>query len=152
SLWGRPIDADKKTTAAFGFLECFDYSYYDTLDVLFYGSMPLVKFWPDLDKQVMRQFADTVPKEINDKYIWQWKSMQAGEPQFRLRKAKGAVPHDLGVPAEDPFIQVNQFSWQNTNGWKDLNTKFVLMTYRDYVLTGRKDSPFLKYSWPAVKQ
>ena len=152
SLWGRPADSDKKTPSTFGFLECFDYAYYDTLDVLFYGSMPLVKFWPDLDKQVLRQFADTVPKEVGDKYIWQWKSQQTGEPQFRTRKAKGAVPHDLGVPAEDPFIQVNQFSWQNTNGWKDLNTKFVLMVYRDYVLTGHKDAAFLKYSWPAIQE
>jgi non-lysosomal glucosylceramidase len=152
SLWGRPVGSDKKAPSTFGFLECFDYSYYDTLDVLFYGSMPMVKFWPDLDKQVLRQFADTVPTAIPDKYIWQWKSQQTGEPQFRTRKDKGAVPHDLGVPQEDPFIQVNQFSWQNTNGWKDLNTKFVLMVYRDYVLTGRKDRDFLRYSWLAVKE
>jgi non-lysosomal glucosylceramidase len=152
SLWGRPVGAGSKTAETFGFLECFDYSYYDTLDVLFYGSMPMVKFWPDLDKQVMRQFADTVPTEVADKYIWQWKSQQTGEAQFRTRKARGAVPHDLGVPAEDPFIQVNQFSWQNTNGWKDLNTKFVLMVYRDYVFTGRTDTQFLRDTWPAVKE
>jgi len=152
SLWGRPVGVDKKVAPTFGFMECFDYPYYDTLDVLFYGSMPLVKFWPDLDKQILRQFADTVPGEVDDKYMWQWKSQQTGKPEFRTRKAKGAVPHDLGVPAEDPFIQANQFSWQNTNGWKDLNTKFVLMTYRDFVFTGRNDVGFLRSQWPAVKE
>jgi non-lysosomal glucosylceramidase len=152
SLWGRPLESGKNAPSAFGFMECFDYPYYDTLDVLFYGSMPLAEFWPDLDKQVMRQFADTVPTEINDKYMWIWKSLQTGTEQFRTRKAKGAVPHDLGVPNEDPFIQVNQFSWQNTNGWKDLNPKFVLMIYRDFVFTGRKDMAFLQYTWPSVKE
>lgn len=152
SLWGRPVGSDPKAAQTFGFLECFDYSFYNTLDVLFYGSMPMLKFWPDLDKQVLRQFADTVPQELSDQYIWQWKSQQTGQPQFRTRKAKGAVPHDLGVPDEDPFLQVNQFSWQNTNGWKDLNSKLVLMIYRDYVFTGRNDIKFLRYTWPAVKE
>ena len=152
SLWGRPIGPGKNAQTTFGFLECFDYPFYNTLDVLFYGSMPLVDFWPDLDKQVLRQFADTVPTEVNDKYVWIWKSQQTGKAQFRTRKVKGAVPHDLGVPNEDPFIQTNQFSWQDTNGWKDLNPKFVLMVYRDFVFTGRKDIAFLRYTWPAVKE
>ena len=152
SLWGRPVGSDPKTPHTFDFMECFDYPYYATLDVRFYGSMPLVKWWPDLDKQVMRQFADTVPKQDSGTYTWQWKSEQEKKPAFRMRKAKGAVPHDLGVPGEDPFMQVNQFSWQDTNGWKDLNTKFVLMVYRDYVFTGRKDTAFLRYNWPAVQE
>src|SRR4029077_3623994 len=38
------------------------------------------------------------------------------------------------------------------NDWKDLNPKFVLMVYRDYVLTGRKDTAFLKATWPAAKE
>jgi len=90
SLWGRPVGVDKKVVPTFGFMECFDYPFYDTLDVLFYGSLPLVKFWPDLDKQILRQFAETVPGEVEDKYIWQWKSQQTGKPEFRTRKAKGA--------------------------------------------------------------
>jgi non-lysosomal glucosylceramidase len=152
SFWGRQVGADPKTPASFDFMECFDYPFYATLDVRFYGSMPLIKFWPDLDKQVMRQFADTVPEDLTDKYIWQWKSLREDKPILRFRKVKGAVPHDLGVPREDPFVAPNQFSWQDTNGWKDLNTKFVLMVYRDYVFTGKKDTEFLKYNWPAVQE
>jgi non-lysosomal glucosylceramidase len=152
SFWGRPVGADKKVPASFAFMECFDYPYYGTLDVRFYGSMPLVKFWPDIDKQVLRQFADTVPRENTESGEWRWKSQEVQHPYLRVRKVKGAVPHDLGVPQEDPFFGVNQFNWQDTNGWKDLNTKFVLMVYRDYVFTGSKDDAFLRYSWPAVKE
>jgi non-lysosomal glucosylceramidase len=152
SLWGHPVGAPAKTPDTFAFLECFDYPFYGTLDVRFYGSMPLVKFWPEIDKQVLREFADTVPKDTSDKYLWVWKSQQTHTLHFRTRKAKGAVPHDLGVPQEDPFFQVNQFSWQNTNDWKDLNSKFVLMVYRDYVFSGRKDLAFLRYTWPAVQE
>lgn len=152
SFWGRPVDADAKTHPSFAFMECFDYPYYATLDVRFYGSVPLAKFWPEIDKQVMRQFADTVPREESETLLWEWKSAQAGKHVFRTRKVKGAVPHDLGAPNEDPFFKPNQFSWQNTNGWKDLNSKFVLMVYRDYVFTGRTDKAFLKYTWPAVQE
>jgi len=152
SLWGRPVDSDPKTPPSFAFLECFDYPFYATLDVRFYGSMPLVKFWPDIDKQVLRQFADTVPQQSPDQYIWQWKSEKTNSLQLRQRKARGAVPHDLGVPEEDPIFQSNQFSWQNTTDWKDLNSKFVLMVWRDYVFTGRKDTEFLRSTWPAVQE
>ena len=114
--------------------------------------MPLIKFWPEIEKGIMRQFADTVPHEYNEKMAWIWKTLHSPEPAFRIRKAKGAVPHDLGVPNEDPFVQINQFSWQDTNGWKDLNPKFILMIYRDFVLTGSKDQDFLRSSWPAVQE
>jgi len=152
SFWGRPVGSDPKAPSTFTFMECFDYPYYGTLDVRFYGSMPLAKFWPELDKQELRQFADTVPQNLTDRYLWNWKTQHTQALQFRVRKAKGAVPHDLGVPEEDPFVQPNQFSWQNTSDWKDLNSKFVLMIYRDYVFTGKKDQAFLRYTWPAVQE
>jgi non-lysosomal glucosylceramidase len=56
------------------------------------------------------------------------------QPVTHKRKKIGAVPHDLGVPEGDPFVAVNEPGWQDTNDWKDLNSKFVLMVYRDYVL------------------
>ena len=152
SFWGRPVGSDANTRETFAFMECFDYAYFATLDVRFYGSMPLIRFWPDLDKQELRQFADTVPINMPEKYGWIWKTQETHSLAFRERKTKGAVPHDLGVPQEDPFFLPNQFSWQDTNGWKDLNSKFVLMVYRDYVLTGKKDAEFLRYSWPAVQE
>ncbi|HXY00149.1 MAG TPA: non-lysosomal glucosylceramidase, partial [Candidatus Limnocylindrales bacterium] len=152
SVWGRSVNGDPSQPPTYSFMECYDYPFYETLDVRFYGSMPLIEFWPDIEKQVMKGFADTVPQESRERMAWIWKSIETGTPQFRLRKEKGAVPHDLGAPEEDPFKQINQFSWQDTNGWKDLNPKFVLLVYRDYVLSGSTDTAFLKYTWPAVKQ
>jgi non-lysosomal glucosylceramidase len=152
SFWGRPVGSDSKAPYSFALLECFDYAYYGTLDVRFYASLPLLKFWPEIDKQVLREFADTVPREWPEKGQWVWKSQQAGEPILHKRKKIGAVPHDLGVPEGDPFISVNEPGWQDTNDWKDLNSKFILMIYRDYVLTGRKDTAFLRETWPAVQQ
>lgn len=151
TFWGRQAGSDRKALASFALLECFDYAYYGTLDVRFYASLPLLKFWPDIDKQVLREFADTVPKEWPEQGLWVWKTEQTGEPVTHKRKKKGAVPHDLGVPEGDPFIAVNEPGWQDTNDWKDLNSKFVLMVYRDYVLTGRTDTAFLRETWPAVK-
>lgn len=152
SMWGRPVGAAPNKPETYSFMECFDYPFYETLDVRFYGSMPLIKFWPNLEKQVMRDFSDTVPQNLTDRMMWIWKSLQEHHNVFRERKTLGAVPHDMGVPNEDPFFRVNQFSWQDTNGWKDLNSKFVLMIYRDYVWTGSTDTSFLKYTWPSVQQ
>lgn len=152
AFWGRPVGGDPRQTATYSFMECFDYPYYETLDVRFYGSMPLIKFWPEIEKSVMKEFADTVPQESRERMAWVWKTQETGVSQYRERKLKGAAPHDLGVPAEDPFRQINQFSWQDTNGWKDLNPKFVLLVYRDFVLSGSNDLNFLKYTWPAVRE
>ena len=153
SFWGRPVGSDPKQPPVYSFMECYDYPYYETSDVRFYGSMPLLKFWPNLEKNVMREFAATVPQEAPEKNGMDLENrFIPGQLTFRIRKAKGAVPHDLGVPDEDPFKQINQFSWQDTNGWKDLNPKFVLMVYRDFVFTGRKDKEFLRSTWAAVQE
>lgn len=151
TFWGRQAGSDKNAAASFALLECFDYAYYATLDVAFYASLPLLKFWPEIDKQVLREFADTVPKEWPEQGLWVWKSGQTGAPVTHKRKKVGAVPHDLGVPEGDPFIAVNEPGWQDTNDWKDLNSKFVLMVYRDFVLTGRTDIAFLRRTWPAMQ-
>jgi non-lysosomal glucosylceramidase len=152
SFWGRPVGADRKVPSTFALLECFDYAYYATLDVRFYASMPMLKFWPEIDKRVLQEFAETVPREWPEKGLWVAKSQETGSPVVHKRKKKGAVPHDLGVPEGDPFVEVNEPGWQDTNDWKDLNSKFVLMVYRDYVLTGRKDTAFLREMWPAMKE
>lgn len=151
TFWGRKAGSDKQAPAEFALLECFDYAYYGTSDVRFYASLPLLKFWPVIDKQVLREFADTVPREYPELGLWVWKTQQTGVPVLHKRKKIGAVPHDLGVPEGDPFVSVNEPGWQDTNDWKDLNSKFVLMVYRDYVLTGKQDKTFLSDMWPAVQ-
>jgi non-lysosomal glucosylceramidase len=152
TFWGREVGSDPKVPATFALLECFDYAYYGTLDVRFYASLPLLKFWPVIDKQVLREFAYTVPREYPELGLWVWKTQETGTPVLHKRKKIGAVPHDLGVPEGDPFVSaVNEPGWQDTNDWKDLNSKFVLMVYRDYVFTGKQDKAFLRDMWPAVQ-
>ncbi len=151
TFWGRPVGSDKNLPASFALLECFDYAYYATLDVRFYASLPLLKFWPQIDKDVLREFADTVSREYPDMGLAVAKTAETGSPVIHKRKNKGLVPHDLGVPEGDPFFLVNEPGWQDTNQWKDLNSKFVLMAYRDYVLTGRTDTAFLKQMWPSMQ-
>ncbi len=151
TFWGRQLNSDRNAPATFAQLECFDYAYYGTLDVRFYASVALLKFWPTIDKQVLREFAQTVPREYPELGLWVAKTQETGSPVLHKRKKVGAVPHDLGVPEGDPFLSVNEPGWQDTNDWKDLNSKFVLMVYRDYVLTGKNDKEFLREMWPAVQ-
>ncbi len=128
----------------FSYMECFDYPYYDTLDVRFYGSMPLIKWWPRLDKSAIRAFADSVPQNLSTIRRIGWNHKLA------TRKNPGALPHDLGSPEEAPLVQFNNYNWQDVNIWKDLNTKYVLQVWRDYALTGRTDRAFLRYNWRSV--
>ncbi|OGI20393.1 MAG: hypothetical protein A3B68_02590 [Candidatus Melainabacteria bacterium RIFCSPHIGHO2_02_FULL_34_12] len=130
----------------FGNIECFDYPFYETLDVRFYGSFVLLKLWPDLEKIVMRDYFKTIDLEIKEKVFFNHPLDQSTAE----RKLKGAVPHDLGAPYEAPFIKINSYNHVNINLWKDLNSKFVLLVYRDYYLTGRKDTDFLKAAWEPV--
>jgi non-lysosomal glucosylceramidase len=144
---GKP-QSDEPGTGAhhlFSYLECFDYPFYDSLDVRFYGSWALLKLWPELEKQAMREFADTVPLNYDQ-------NQQAGATgAIAPRKEAGSLPHDLGSPIEDPIERVNQYNYQDVSNWKDLNTKYALLVYRDWYLTGANDRAFLKYTWPSVK-
>ena len=47
----------------FACLECFDYLFYETLDVRYYGAFPLAYFWPEIEKATMRGFARAVNQE-----------------------------------------------------------------------------------------
>ncbi len=91
-----------------------------TLDVRFYGSLPLALFFPNLELKEMVEFAE------------------AQRPQ-------GYIPHDLGSKRSD-------LPSNSTNGllWKDLNPKFILLCWRDYILT--KDEGFLRKMYPFIKK
>jgi non-lysosomal glucosylceramidase len=148
---GNPHHLSAKDTDTFSYLECFDYVYYGTLDVRFYGSFPLIRFWPEIEKEVMRAYADTIAEINPQKYLWGWKTLQEHQPVTMERKTAGAAPHDLGAPAEDPFVTVNQYNYQDVSNWRDLNSKYVLMVWRDYYFTRSTDVTFLHYAWNSVK-
>ncbi len=116
----------------FSHLESFTYLFYGTSDVRFYGSWPLVMFWPEIDKQCVRQFSDSITTERKD------------------RPAPiGTCAHDFGG-INTVFTKWNEYNYQDSTQWKDLNSKFVLMVYRDWALTGKSDTNFLKYCWPSI--
>ncbi len=137
-------DAADDPLGHFAVLECYDYPFYNTLDVNFYASWALLLLWPDLDVGVVRDFAATV--DLDDPAIvtvgWQGSLAQ--------RKRRGALPHDLGAPGEDPFLRPNAYSWRDINIWKDLNSKFVLQVWRDVLLVPAPD--LARDTWPAVVQ
>jgi non-lysosomal glucosylceramidase len=136
----------------FTYMECFDYPFYGSLDVRFYGSWALLRFWPEIEKQEMREYTATIPESNPQHYVWGWKSAREHQLIEFTRKVPGAAPHDLGAPQEDPVVNPNQYNYQDVSNWRDLNSKYVLMIWRDYALTGAKDEAFLRDSWPAVKQ
>ena len=156
----RPLDASTTPTATagppsgdgeihaqlghFAVLECFDYPFYNTLDVNFYASWALLLLWPQLEVSVVRHFAHTVDLDDPEVVTVGWKGSRA------QRKRRGALPHDLGAPGEDPFLRPNAYSWRDINIWKDLNSKFVLQVWRDVTLV--PDSNLARDTWPAVVQ
>ncbi|HEY0758078.1 MAG TPA: non-lysosomal glucosylceramidase [Acidisarcina sp.] len=148
---GNPLHTSALNSDSFSYLECFDYPYYGTSDVRFYGSFPLIKFWPEIEKQEMREYTDTIPEVNTQSYQWGWKTDHQHVLALEQRKTAGSAPHDLGSPTEDPFIIANQYNFQEVSNWRDLNSKYVLMIWRDYVLSGRKDTTFLRYTWRATK-
>jgi non-lysosomal glucosylceramidase len=148
----NPNHPSAKLADSFSYLECFDYLYYGTSDVRFYGSFPLMKFWPEIEKQEMREYTDTIPETNPQRYVWAWKLQHDNQLVPIQRKVAGAAPHDLGSPTEDPFVNANQYNYQDVSNWRDLNSKYVLMIWRDYVFSGSKDTAFLQYTWKAVKQ
>ncbi|MBU0579869.1 MAG: hypothetical protein KKA19_01725, partial [Candidatus Margulisbacteria bacterium] len=142
------------------YLECYDYLFYDTLDVRYFGSFPLAYFWPEVEKNVLRGFAQTINLEDRTAVTYN-QAMDMRDKRTLgkneedsiyngIRKKRGACPHDLGSPFESVFNKTNAYLWQNANRWKDLNSKFILQVYRIYELSSRKDKKFLKDLWPAV--
>eukprot|EP00051_Salpingoeca_urceolata_P018132 m.253218 g.253218 ORF g.253218 m.253218 type:complete len:110 (+) comp19130_c0_seq17:1719-2048(+) len=62
------------------------------------------------------------------------------------RKTAGCLPHDIGSPDEAPWQMLNSYHLHDTADWKDLNTKFVLQVYRDFIATS--DQHLLERLWP----
>lgn len=127
---GQPDDPDEDM---FTSLESYIYPFYGTSDVRFYGSWALFALWPDIDKQEVRQFCDSVTTTRSDR-----------------PRALGTTAHDFG-DTESVFRTWNAYTYRDSTKWKDLNSKLVLMVYRDWALTGKTDAAFLDYCWPAVK-
>ncbi|MFK8186005.1 MAG: GH116 family glycosyl hydrolase [Phormidesmis sp.] len=148
TLWSAATDIDP--VGQFGVLECIDYRWYESLDVRLYGGFATLMLWPELEKAVIRAFARAIPTaDPKPRIIGYYYTI--GEENHRApRKLKGATPHDLGAPNENPWIATNYTSYQDCNQWKDLSSDFVLQVYRAFEATGSTDVDFLAECWPAV--
>lgn len=137
------------TTDLHTYLESADYLMYGTTDVDSY-CWHVLRLWPELEKRNMEFIARTVPLEDPSFRAFQYATAFPNEvPADKLGrywdtvKAPGMVPHDLGSPRKRPWTLLNAFDWQNANVWKDLNPKFPLRAYRDFLADGGFDVGFL---------
>lgn len=79
----------------------------DSLDVRYYGTLPLACWFPELERSTLLQFA-------------------------RAQRPDGRIPHDLGRAQLDCPSDGTTAG----PAWKDLATKFTLMAYRDVLWGG----------------
>ena len=145
-IWAHPAEEQPRADSMgyFGYLEGHEYRMVNTYDVHFYSSIALAMLFPKIELSLQRDFAATV-----DMSIPQVRRTML-DNALRPRKIRGAIPHDLGWPQEDPFFLVNGYDFHDSGIWKDLNPKFVLQVYRDFTLT--RDKAFLVQCWDAVEQ
>jgi non-lysosomal glucosylceramidase len=127
----------------FGIIECPDYPFYCTLDLWVYGSFVLLMFWPELEKNVIRRFADVILQDNR----WLRRPPRSGE--IHPANVAGAAPHDFGEPAGDPPFSPNSYLHQNSDHWKDLNCQFMLALCRDVLFL--KDEALVQDTWPAAQ-
>jgi non-lysosomal glucosylceramidase len=127
----------------FAYLEGHEYRMYNTYDVHFNANFALLQLWPKLQLSLQYEFADTIPREStnNIKFLIDGK--------YDKQKIKNSLPHDIGDPYREPWINLNAYNSHNTRDWKDLNLKFILTCYRDFFYL--KDLDYLKYMWTYIK-
>jgi non-lysosomal glucosylceramidase len=130
---GEPETLPEAEIGHFGYLESHEYRMVNTYDVHFTASFALAMLFPELELSLQRDFLSSLPVEQSEQVI-----LWANGRQM-ARKAAGIIPHDLGSPTEDPWLKLNAYRYQDVSRWKDLNSKFVLQIYRDYLATGRLD-------------
>ncbi|MEM8505657.1 MAG: GH116 family glycosyl-hydrolase, partial [Cyanobacteria bacterium P01_D01_bin.1] len=148
TLWSAASEADP--IGQFGVLECIDYRWYESLDVRLYGGYATLLLWPELEKSILRAFARAIPTADDRERIIGYYYTIGEEDHTAPRKLKGATPHDLGAPNENPWIATNYTSYQDCNQWKDLSSDFVLQVYRAFEATGSTDIDFLEDCWSAI--
>jgi non-lysosomal glucosylceramidase len=137
-------DPEPDGAGRFALLECFDYPYYDTVDVDFYASFAVLRLFPALEARGIRDLLAAIP--VDDPELVTIRASGERAP----RKVAGAVPHDLGGPDDDPFCRPNLYDFQDVDDWKDLGPKFVLQVWRDALATDGRGDALIREAWPTV--
>nr|XP_023025324.1 non-lysosomal glucosylceramidase-like [Leptinotarsa decemlineata] len=130
----------RRTYGHFAYLEGQEYIMYNSYDVHFYASHALHKNWPHLQKCLNYDLRDFVSKEINAEVTMLY------DGKVVERKQTNSIPHDAGSPGEAPLTLINAYNIHDVSLWRDLNSKFVLQTYRDAFSTtsGKPDKDYIK--------
>ncbi|CAB3410742.1 unnamed protein product [Caenorhabditis bovis] len=133
-----------KATGRFGYLESWEYRMVNTYDVHFYASYALAELWPNLELAVQAEFTDQVYHSIEKPIRFHM------EGDVANLKTASRVPHDLGNPADEPWLATNAYVMHDTGKWKDLNMKYVLTSWRDYIVLSNEHDDFLNHTWPMI--
>jgi len=139
TVWTAP---DATGREHFGLIECPDYPLYGTLDLWVYASAAVAHLFPELAATVTRAYAAETAR-ADEEMRFHLRSSQ----RFS-RQRPGMLPHDLGAPNADPFHKTNDYAYQDSGGWKDLNAMFVLCAWRDT----RRDEALAAGYHPVVSQ
>ncbi|CAH0551459.1 unnamed protein product [Brassicogethes aeneus] len=140
SVWVSPSSEEikeykdndpRKTVGKFLYLEGHEYRMFNSYDVHFYASHALSKNWPQLQNALQYDLRDAVFMDIPDKVYMLY------DAETVPRKVPDTVPHDNGDPGEEPWLLPNAYPIHDVATWKDLNSKFVLQTYRDAKVSGK---------------
>ena len=51
--------------------------------------------------------------------------------RIHAQGSRRCAPRPRVRPGEDPFVNTNQYNYQDVSNWRDLNSKYVLMVWRD---------------------
>ncbi|KJH46851.1 hypothetical protein DICVIV_07088 [Dictyocaulus viviparus] len=131
----------------FGYLESWEYRMVNTYDVHFYASFALAQLWPNIELTLQAEFTDQIEHSVDICITFHM------EGDVARQKRSSRVPHDLGNPADEPWLCTNAYVMHDTAKWKDLNLKFILTSWRDHVALPRisNDYSFLEHTWPAVQ-
>lgn len=121
-FWGLHPDDHK-----YSCMECQDYAYTETFDVRHYECRHYLVLWPEIEKTVLKCFADFITDPENK---------------------DGRAAHDAGWAKINPYLT---YGYGTTPlPWKDLPSKFIQQCYAYYYKT--EDIDFLNYVWPACKR
>ncbi|CEF63815.1 Non-lysosomal glucosylceramidase [Strongyloides ratti] len=134
-----------KEYGRFGYMESWDYRMINTYDVHFYASFALATHFPEIEHSIVSDFTDQIDRSENKLTKYYMENVKAPI------KTPQRLPHDLGNPALEPYINSNCYVMHDTAHWKDLNLKYVLTVYRNYLILRNNDMEFLKFVYPKVK-
>jgi non-lysosomal glucosylceramidase len=115
---------DPADPGRFAIMESFDYPFYDSVDVDFYASAAILELYPELERRGIRDLLAAVG--VDDPTPVEIEASGVTAP----RKVGDRVPHDVGGPADDPFVRPNWYRFQDPNGWLDLAPKLALQVWR----------------------